>query len=111
MKLAEYATLAKLDLDDIWERWLQLSALREGHHAEVHLNTRKQPAPIPVGYYIAIGFNHVMQEHACVYLDGKLVHDPWPDPAYAQGLVKITKIVVLVPNYLASRGSLPADLD
>lgn len=103
MKLSTFAASEGVsDLDDIWTNWVHFAAMAAGYTAHIELNSRKAPAMIPKGdpkgdYYIAIGITSLMTEHAAVYKDGELAHDPWPG---GEGLIKITKVITLVPRLL-----------
>jgi len=59
------------------------------------LRLKERPVgTVPPGYYLAAGTSTQGYEHLCVYLDGRLAHDPNPEGA---GLVKVTAIYQLVP--------------
>lgn len=88
--IGENTPLADLP-DDIWMAWLDSCISGYGYMAHIVANSRKNPATVK-GYTIGIGIDKEMNEHACVYKDGTLAHDPWKE---GDGLVKVTKFVVL----------------
>jgi hypothetical protein len=87
------AEQARLNGDCPW--WMEVAReLAPRGLIPAHVPVTREFIP-PRGYSIAIGFPEMSaHEHACVYLDGRLAHDPTPG---APGLEVVTECVILLP--------------
>lgn len=77
--------------DAVWWNVLQETLRRHGKIAIYYPNS---PAILPPGYHIASGVGGRDLRHACVSLDGTIVHDPHPDKT---GLPSVERFYLIVP--------------
>lgn len=104
---AALASLLELDLADVpnfmldddgnvdtskfWQRFFKFCRSRGYEPYERH---RVHGEPTFAGYYLAYGTSPRGVEHAVVYHNGKLAHDPHPSRV---GIAAVTTICILVP--------------